>query len=568
MAEEHIQAKLVTLLKQDKIQLWKSPFTTDSNEAGHEHMQELAVRYSPAVRFPQPDVEFALEEIRCQTCSETNTATLKLMLSKEIKRDFETKLDITAEELMNKIKEKFNLKHIQLILKGKVLSPDKRLYEQNVKNKSKIMVQKLSDPEDNRMMIEKEEKKRCNEGTRKRTLKGFQILSEIDGGEDSLTTPYLEIADQKGNPIHIPLHERKALILAMGFHEKGRALMKRKEYETALSYLRSADEQFSICGFVLLNTVDNYAVLQLDIVWCHRAQEALKCLEECKQRLHKAEDCFLKCYGEEKKRLQQIKGTTGGEEVLFLRLYLLQSLLAYWEGNETQAANKLQKVEELCSHLRVDPEKMTQLTSMGFSEQDARLSLRACRGNVDGAVQHIQRRRNEQEKSRLHLEAISTLVELGYKRSAAAKALHMSSGDLNDAYRYLLSEAGSYDTSQPDSDRQINVEQMTYQGFQREEAEAALSLVGDDVRQATELLMENQGVIPPELRPPSSSDEPSTSSEDSASGSSSLDAELVNEVLEDIPRHEEDYLDVTLEEEEELIALMKSYLQKSSACSS
>ena len=40
------------------------------------------------------------------------------------------------------------------------------------------------------------------------------------------------------------------------------------------------------------------------------------------------------------------------------------------------------------------------------------------------------------------------------------------------------------------------------------------------------------------------------------------DRELVNEVLEDISRHEEDYLDLTLEEESELIATMKSYLSR------
>lgn len=51
----------------------------------------------------------------------------------------------------------------------------------------------------------------------------------------------------------------------------------------------------------------------------------------------------------------------------------------------------------------------------------------------------------------------------------------------------------------------------------------------------------------------------------SASGSSVPETELVNEVLEYIPRHEEDYLDVTLEEESQLIALMKSYLERSSA---
>jgi len=45
----------------------------------------------------------------------------------------------------------------------------------------------------------------------------------------------------------------------------------------------------------------------------------------------------------------------------------------------------------------------------------------------------------------------------------------------------------------------------------------------------------------------------------------SEDNELVNEVLEDISRHEEDYLDLTLEEESELIAVMKSYLKREPA---
>lgn len=31
----------------------------------------------------------------------------------------------------------------------------------------------------------------------------------LDGTEDPATTPFLEIADQKGNPIHIPLREKK-----------------------------------------------------------------------------------------------------------------------------------------------------------------------------------------------------------------------------------------------------------------------------------------------------------------------------------------------------------------------
>lgn len=48
--------------------------------------------------------------------------------------------------------------------------------------------------------------------------------------------------------------------------------------------------------------------------------------------------------------------------------------------------------------------------------------------------------------------------------------------------------------------------------------EAALTLVGDDVAHAAQLLLDHQGVIPSELRSPSapssSSEEPSTSSDD------------------------------------------------------
>lgn len=38
------------------------------------------------------------------------------------------------------------------------------------------------------------------------------------------------------------------------------------------------------------------------------------------------------------------QGNTGREEVLFLRLYLLQSLLSYIEGNDAQARHQLAKV--------------------------------------------------------------------------------------------------------------------------------------------------------------------------------------------------------------------------------
>ncbi|KAI2644225.1 NEDD8 ultimate buster 1 [Labeo rohita] len=565
MEEKHMQSVLISLLRKDNVCLWMEPFSSD-----HHKIQELAHKYVAATEFTLEEVISTLESIRADTSrkdegnkqfKETAVASLQLHLpktaeSQKRKVHLQTKLDITVQELK----------------KRKILSPGKRLDEQNVKNNSKIMVLVLSSEQVKNELREEEEKKRQQDEGLQRTHKGFQILSERDGSEDPTTTPFLEIADQKGNPLQIPDSERKALILAMGLHEKGRALMKKRNHSAALSHLVQADEQFNKCNSALLNTVDNYAVLQLDVVWCYQALQQLDCLNDARQRLERAEECFKRCYGEQQSRLQQIKGHTGGEDVLFLRLYLLQSLLAYFDGNKNQALNKFKIVEDLYGQLCLDPEKMGLLMTLGFSEQDARLGLRACRGDVVAAERLISQRKKEKkelkeqerEKRRRRLQDINTLVELGFSKRDAAKALHQTRGDVDKAYGVLLDGAEAQH-----SNRQKKLDELLEMGFQVDMADSALRIMGDDVVQATQMLLDNQGVVPPDLLSPSppssSSEEPSTSSD--STGSSRLDEDLVSEVLEDIPRHEEDYLDVTLDEEKELMVQIRSYLEKQSSSS-
>lgn len=578
-----MQSVLIALLRRDNVRLWTEPFLSD-----HQKIRELAQKYVSVTEFSLEEVIFTLESIRADTSrkdegnkqfKETAVASLELHLPRTAENDrrrvlLKTKLDITAQELKTQIGEEYGFTHFNLILSGKKLAPGRRLDEQNVKNNSKIMVLNVSSQQEKNEMLEEEEKKRRQDEGVQRTQKGFQILSERDGSEDPVSTPFLEIADQKGNPLQIPDSERKALILAMGFHEKGRALMKKRNHSAALCHLLQADEQFNKCNSALLKTVDNYAVLQLDVVWCFQALQQLECLNDARQRLERAEDCFKRCYGEQQSRLQQIKGHTGGEDVLFLRLYLLQSLLAYHDGNKSQAFNKLRNVEELLGQLCLDPEKMLQLMTLGFSEQEARLGLRACRGDVEAAERLISQKKKEKkelkererEKRRRRLQDINTLVELGFSKRDAARALHQTRGDVDKAYTVLLDGAEAQT-----SDRQTKLDQLLALGFQEDMADSALSIMGDDLAQATQMLLDHQGVVPPDLLSPSppssSSEEPSTSSDSTASAWSRLDEDLVNEVLEDIPRHEEDYLDLTLDEEKELMLQIRSRLEKQSSSS-
>lgn len=75
--------------------------------------------------------------------------------------------------------------------------------------------------------------------------------------------------DQDGNLIHLPPEEKRALMLALAIHEKGRAALKREQFSEALIFFLEADQEYKTCNSKMLETVDNYALLNLDIVWCY-----------------------------------------------------------------------------------------------------------------------------------------------------------------------------------------------------------------------------------------------------------------------------------------------------------
>ncbi|KAB0375779.1 NEDD8 ultimate buster 1 isoform X1 [Muntiacus reevesi] len=602
--KKYLQSKLTQFLREDKIQLWKPPYTDENKEVGLA-LKDLAKKYSDKLECCENEVEKIMEEIRCKAIERgtgnehyktTGIATIEVFLPARLKKDrknlLETHLHITGRELRSKIAETFGFQenYIKIVINKKQLQLGETLKEQGVTHNVKAMVLELKQSEEDvrknfQVEEEKQNEAKLEEKRIQRTKRGLEILAErAEMVVDPEATPYLDIANQTGRSIRIPPSERKALMLAMGYHEKGRAFLKRKEYGIALPCLLDADKYFCECCRELLDTVDNYAVLQLDIVWCYFRLGQLECLDDAEKKLKVAQECFRKCYGENHQRLVHIKGNCGKEKVLFLRLYLLQGIRNYHSGNGEEAYEYLNKACQLFKELYIDPSKVHNLMQLGFSAQEARLGLRACDGNVDHAAVHITNRREEldqikkeeREKKRRRLENINHLKGMGYSTRAAKQALHQAGGNLEEAQKILLrnpqmwwlNDSAPESNNRQQSPSRENIDQLVYMGFDAVAAKAALRVFRGNVQLAAQTLVHNGGRLPPDLQlsAEDSSSTPSTSPSDSAGTSSAstdedMETEAVNEILEDIPEHEEDYLDSTLEDEEIIIAEYLSYVE-------
>lgn len=68
---------------------------------------------------------------------------------------------------------------------------------------------------------------------------------------------------------------------------------------------------FSRCNSQLLNLVDNYALLDLDIAWCYLCLQSVSHLPEAFNRLKRCESMFERSYGPNLERLIAVKGTPG-----------------------------------------------------------------------------------------------------------------------------------------------------------------------------------------------------------------------------------------------------------------
>ena len=584
-------------VNENSIQLWKDPYyDKDKKIPNEEKLLELACNLSTTLELDDMYIfrgllnlqQNALDKLEArEKLNKTNTISLKIKVGgtiSSLRKSFKLEIDVhsTGSELANKIAREINegesIQHcLRMVSGGKTIIDNQSLNQQNIKAGASVLVIKIN-PDDQSLSVVNEQK---------RILDLARNDASILGSDDDFGAPGLQITDQNGKQVDLPKEERSALILAMSFHEKGKAAIRRFDYELALVLLIEAMEEYRKCRLELLKTVDNYALMNLDIAWCYLKLGNMTELPNAANRLSDCESSFVKTYGANLERLNAVKGSVGEESVLFVRMNLLQAIVQFHSGHIRKAKELFRKVDSELKKLLIPEDALEEVVAAGFTKVEARLALRSASGNVTAAIRHAQETRNkkeqiakeEKERSRkrrlfgktqdgswVNLGYVNTLVSMGMDERMSAEALRQSNNDLNEAIEAIqqspeiliqnLTDKSSLD---PEISQEM-ISTIMEMGFPDKDAiQKALKETKGNFEQVVSLLTNNQSMQ-------------SQNVNDTVT-KAQMAAKKVEEKLQERKNREEaaerfeneignaeDYLDLTLEEENEYLATYKSIL--------
>ncbi|XP_067126303.1 NEDD8 ultimate buster 1-like [Centruroides vittatus] len=587
MATEDFRLSIVRekLLK-DNIKLWLPPYTNENGSLGI-YPEELVERYCTELQYSKDDVIHLLEHLRKHSVEnliartkfrETGLASLRIKLANAKNKNshfqnsvIEISLTNTGQQLKELIAKNMNVNVscLKLIAVGRVIKEDKALSEQNLKPNSQVMALLVENNIEQLIQNDQEA------ALLQRIKDDAEFLSIIDAANPD-NDQYLQVADQSGRVLNLPFEERKALSFAMALNEKGRAALKKKEYAKALVFLLEADREFQQCTSEILNAVDNYALLCLDIAWCYLCLNSVNQLPDAVSRLKKCEECFHRSYGENLERLVILKkGLTGNEAALFTRLHLLQGIVAYHRNEKDLARTLLNRAAAELSDLKVDDKKLSEVVALGYSPSEARVALRGCKGNLEQAVQYILKRKEElaeihqKEKEErkykkrqkelgktvngewLNVCIYDQFCSMGYPPKKVKEALKQANNNASLTVDILQQNQDFLNFSDTTDASEENVAKIVSLGFQIDAARNALESLSNNV----------EGAISHLIKEMSSSNTSNITREQESQARAAADR-----LAEDISNYEEDHLDFTLEEEEnflkEYLTLMDSNITK------
>ncbi|CAM9686515.1 unnamed protein product [Lampetra planeri] len=165
-------------------------------------------------------------------------------------------------------------------------------------------------------------------------------------------------------------------------------------------------------------------------------------------------------------------------------------------------------------------------------------------------------------------DSLRNLRAMGFASRTAAEALRQADNDVHRALQILEDHPELLALSDNDADEEsVEVtEELLLQvmalGFDYEMAERALRSARGNLQRAVDALVTSGGVLPPSTSSSSSSSSATTPTDGRVRTEEEArsEREAMEEVTADVPEHEEDYLDSTLQEEAEILQTYQTLL--------
>ncbi|KAH1021119.1 hypothetical protein HUJ04_010676 [Dendroctonus ponderosae] len=606
--KEDLLIQVRDILRKDEIKLWLPPYFSEANGSCKAEISNLSVEVSKKYEFPFEQCLQIINELQMNALEnlkhntrfqESGVATLKIKVVDHGKPPImivkEVMLDCTGSDLKENICQDIfvTIEQVKLISAGRVLNNTDSLNTQRVKNGQQMLAI---------VVAESPEQFAKNEDAVKQ-LETVRTDSQLL----ALDNDYMRLEDQFGNTLQIPTAEKTALVVALALHEKGRAALKKDDYSTALVFFLEADQEFEKCSSTFVKLVDNHALLDLDIAWCYLCLQSFTHLPEAQDRLQKCEAKFCKTYGSNMERIIALKGNASNEQCLFTRLHLLQAVLLYHQNRRSESLTLFKQVEKELRDLTVNEESIAMLLEIGFSAAEARLGLRATKGNVNEAADYISENRRKRyearkkalaeeiyekcvssscsyqadyvfirrEKQKLGVCAdgkqyvdpnfLKILVNMGYNKEAGRVALKMCNNIISDSVQYIVDNPAP--GSCQSASRELNdliedlVSQLMDAGFDPRMAKLALQKHNGDIAGATEELLENDGIVSGDLSSLDISQE-SIESIKRRKKEEKEKEQAWERLKDDISIVDDDHLDMNLAQEEMFLKQYLSLLEK------
>ncbi|XP_050097776.1 NEDD8 ultimate buster 1 [Anopheles aquasalis] len=521
LENEGFLLQIRVLLNERGIKLWEAPYITPDRTPNEEEMGKLADTLAPETTIPRDRClsvlrslqQNALEKLQAKDeFVKTGVATVKLRAPTQTgsNRSFDLKLKVTdpGATLSELVGQRLSVdpRKIKLVCGGRVVDSTRTLEEQKVTNGAIVLALVMAHSEE-------EAKLECSTYDRVHKIRADAelLINENDSAK------MMTLEDQSGNPIFLPKNEKKSLMVALTLYAKGKAALSAGKYEEALLLLLEADRDFRGCNSDLLNGVDNYALLNLDIVWCYLCLKNLNQLPDAAERLQLCEQKFRQSYGENMKRVAALKGEQSSEKTILVRLHLLKAILYYHQNKRDDARTMFRVVETELQSLRIDDACLSRLMECGHTLHESRMALRACSNDIERAIEYIHEQRERQEANekrsrrelklyerighatdtpqywRIKLDLVDVLMEMGYTEELAALALKESDNDINGALNELQNNSKELRLKLLRCvvpDEQL-VEQLIALGFPEEAARVALKTTTNRYDLAAEFLVAN-----------------------------------------------------------------------------